>query len=173
MHVGYLYPSGHTAIHFAGYPEYSEELFRANADVLPSNTTLAAAKPRKREEGFIKGKGKRTSCMTLESVKTYSTIRCFYPFVTRLSPMRVNAGILWGMRHNCESCLMPFAKDPGKREDERYCSLCFQNGRLCYEGNDVKEFQKVCYAGMRSRGVWPITARLFTFMIRFAPRWKK
>ncbi len=75
--------------------------------------------------------------------------------------------------HSCESCLMPFSKDLGKRENERYCSLCFANGKLCYEGSDLKEFQRVAYASMRSRGVNLILANLYTFMIRFAPRWKK
>jgi len=74
---------------------------------------------------------------------------------------------------NCESCLMPFSKDPGKRESDRYCSFCFQNNKLCYEGNDLQAFQRYCYDGMRKRGLNPIIARVYTFMIRFAPRWKK
>lgn len=77
------------------------------------------------------------------------------------------------MKNTCESCLVPFHKDIGHRESEKYCSLCFQNGRLCYEGDDLKEFQKVCYKSMRDRGINPLKARLFTFMIRFAPRWNK
>ena len=72
----------------------------------------------------------------------------------------------------CQSCLMPFAKDPGQRESEKYCSLCFKNGRLCYEGNNLKEFQKVCYQSMRERGINPLLAKFYTFMIRFAPRWR-
>jgi hypothetical protein len=73
----------------------------------------------------------------------------------------------------CESCLMPFSKDTGVRENPRYCSLCFKDGKLCYEGNDLKEFQKICYESMRSRGMNKLKAKFFTFMIRFAPRWKK
>jgi hypothetical protein len=73
----------------------------------------------------------------------------------------------------CASCLMPFSKDAGTRENELYCSLCFKNGELCYKGNDLKEFQKVCYASMREHGTPKWKAALFTFMIRFAPRWKK
>ncbi len=72
----------------------------------------------------------------------------------------------------CESCMMPFAKDLGTRDSDRYCSLCFQNGKLCYEGTDLKEFKKICYASMRARGTNPVLASLFTFMIGFAPRWK-
>ncbi len=73
---------------------------------------------------------------------------------------------------SCESCLMPFYKDTGIRESDRYCSLCFKNGKLCYEGNDLKVFQKVCYENMVSGGMNKIKAKFFTWMIRFAPRWK-
>lgn len=73
----------------------------------------------------------------------------------------------------CESCLMPFSKDPGKRESERYCSYCFSNGRLTYQGNDLKEFQRLSYEGMRKHGINPPLAWLYSFMIRFAPRWRK
>jgi len=68
---------------------------------------------------------------------------------------------------------MPFDKDPGKRESDKYCSLCFKNGKLCYEGNDVREFQKVCYQEMLKGGMNKYKAKFFTFLIRFAPRWKK
>jgi hypothetical protein len=67
---------------------------------------------------------------------------------------------------------MPFAKDPGQRESERYCSLCYKDGRLQYEGDDLKEFQRVVYQSMRSRGTGALKAKFYTFMVRFAPRWK-
>lgn len=67
---------------------------------------------------------------------------------------------------------MPFDKDPGKRESDRYCSLCFRDGRLCYPGNDLKEFQRAAYERMRERGLNPVLAHFYTFMIRFAPRWQ-
>lgn len=73
---------------------------------------------------------------------------------------------------NCESCLMPFEKDKGIREDEKYCSLCFKDGKLCYEGNDLKEFQKRAKESMLKSGMSPFKAWLFTKMIAFAPRWK-
>ena len=68
--------------------------------------------------------------------------------------------------------MMPFSKDPGVRESEKYCSYCFKDGKLCYEGSDLKEFQKRSYESMVSKGMNPLKARLFTFLIRFAPRWK-
>lgn len=72
----------------------------------------------------------------------------------------------------CQSCLMPFSKDPGPRESEKYCSLCFKNRRFCYTGTDLKEFQKICYGVMIQKGMNKLTAGFFTFCIRFAPRWK-
>lgn len=68
---------------------------------------------------------------------------------------------------------MPFSKDPGKRESEKYCSYCFNNGKLCYEGTDLKEFQRISYENMRAHGTNPIMAKIFAWMIRFAPRWEK
>jgi hypothetical protein len=67
---------------------------------------------------------------------------------------------------------MPFAKDTGVREDPRYCSLCFKNGKFCYEGN-LKGFKKVCYDAMRKSGMNALKAWFFAQMISFAPRWKK
>jgi hypothetical protein len=73
----------------------------------------------------------------------------------------------------CESCFMPFSKDPGQRESDKYCSYCFKNGKFTYEGNDVNEFKRESYKAMRAKGMNPIMAKLFTWMIGFAPRWKK
>ncbi|HYF04740.1 MAG TPA: zinc ribbon domain-containing protein [Patescibacteria group bacterium] len=72
---------------------------------------------------------------------------------------------------NCQSCLIPFSKDPGKREHELYCSLCYRNGDFCYKG-DLKGFQKAAYESMISRGMNKFKAKFFAFMTRFAPRWK-
>lgn len=74
-------------------------------------------------------------------------------------------------KDSCQSCLMPLSKDPGRRESEKYCSYCFKDGKLCYEG-DLKGFQKACYEGMLRTGMRPLKAKLFTFLVRFAPRWK-
>lgn len=74
---------------------------------------------------------------------------------------------------SCESCLMPFKEDPGTRENDRYCSLCFQDGKLRYSGTDLKEFQNMAYEGMLARGMNKYLAMLYAWMIRFAPRWKK
>jgi hypothetical protein len=41
--------------------------------------------------------------------------------------------------------MMPLDEEHGQanREDARYCTHCFRDGRLCYEGNDLKEFDVV------------------------------
>jgi len=72
----------------------------------------------------------------------------------------------------CESCLMPLSQDPGVRESDKYCSYCFKNGKLCYEGTDVKEFQKTCYEAMIGHDIGKYKAKFFTYLIKFAPRWK-
>ena len=68
---------------------------------------------------------------------------------------------------------MPFDKDPGQRESDKYCSLCFKDGKFCFEGDNLNEFQKACYEGMKARGMNPLIAKFYTFMVRFAPRWRK
>ena len=70
----------------------------------------------------------------------------------------------------CQSCLMTFYKNVGVQENENYCSYCFKDGKLCYEG-DLEGFKKVVYKGMRSIGINPIKATFFTWLVRFAPRW--
>lgn len=74
----------------------------------------------------------------------------------------------------CESCLMPFKKDPKgvDREHEKYCSYCYRNGAFCYPGNDVKEFKRKMKEAIIARGESPLKASLFAFMAGFAPRWK-
>ncbi len=78
------------------------------------------------------------------------------------------------MKGMCESCMMPFKKDPKgtARESEKYCSYCFADGKLCYEGTDIKEFKRVMIEQMTSRGTRPLKATFFAYMAGFAPRWK-
>lgn len=76
-------------------------------------------------------------------------------------------------KDSCQSCLMPFAKDPGVRESPIYCSLCYRDGKLCYDGGNLREFQTIAYEGMLKRGINPFLATFYKWMIAFAPRWKK
>ena len=71
----------------------------------------------------------------------------------------------------CESCLMPLSKDTGVGGSDKYCSFCFMDGKLVYEGNDVNEFKKRAHEGMIKKGMNPILAKFYTWMIGFAPRW--
>jgi hypothetical protein len=75
---------------------------------------------------------------------------------------------------NCESCMMPFSKDPKgeNREHKKFCSYCFYDGKLAYPGNDVGEFKKAMIAAIVARGESRIKAHFFAFMAGFAPRWK-
>ena len=76
---------------------------------------------------------------------------------------------------NCFSCLMPFSKDPlgAARESDEHCSYCFNNGKLRYEGSDVREFKKAMIDAIVARGESRIKAHFFAFMAGFAPRWKQ
>lgn len=71
--------------------------------------------------------------------------------------------------------MMPFSKDPKKekREHEKYCSYCFKNDALVYEGTDVGEFKKQMVEAMVAKGENKMKAKLFAFMAGFAPRWRK
>ncbi len=68
---------------------------------------------------------------------------------------------------------MPLDQDTGVSGSSRYCSMCYKDGEFRYKGNDRTEFQRMAYRGMRDRGMNPVMARIFTFTIRFAPRWKQ
>jgi hypothetical protein len=74
----------------------------------------------------------------------------------------------------CESCMMPFKKDPkgADREHEKYCSYCYANGGLSYPGNDVREFKKAMVEAIVARGESRFMANIYAFMSGFAPRWK-
>lgn len=75
----------------------------------------------------------------------------------------------------CESCMMPFKKDPEgiNREHEKYCSYCFNDGKLTFEGHDVKEFKKAIVENMISKGESKVKANIMAFFAGMAPRWKK
>lgn len=74
--------------------------------------------------------------------------------------------------NTCESCMMPLDKDPGVSGNPKYCSYCCKDGKLCDEGEDLKAFQKRCYEGMREKGMGRFKAKFYTFLVRFAPRWR-
>jgi hypothetical protein len=69
--------------------------------------------------------------------------------------------------------MMPLTKDPGQSGSPKYCSYCCKDGKLCYQGNDLKEFQKVAYDEMVKKGMNKFLAKFYTYLIKFAPRWKE
>ena len=73
---------------------------------------------------------------------------------------------------SCAACMMPFTKDPGVRENSAYCSYCFNNGKLNCEGMNLSDFQAMCYQSMKKSGMHTILAKIYTWMIRFAPYWR-
>ena len=68
---------------------------------------------------------------------------------------------------------MPFHKDPGDRESELYCSLCFKKGEFTYKGTDLKEFKQYCYNAMIERGMNKYQAKVYTFFNLFRTRLAK
>lgn len=89
--------------------------------------------------------------------------------------MNMNATTGMTLAGNCDSCLMPFKKDPkgANREHEQYCSYCYDSGHLLYEGNDLKEFKQAMINAIVAQGESKMKARFFAYMAGFAPRWKK
>ena len=81
---------------------------------------------------------------------------------------------------NCQSCDMPLSKDPeggGTEKDgtksSTYCSLCYGKGEFYYQGDDVREYQKMVVNEMTKNGWWRPLAWLFTRRIPKLERWQK
>lgn len=74
---------------------------------------------------------------------------------------------------NCECCMMPLKNDTKDSGSDKYCSYCYQDGKLLAEGLTLKEFQEKSYQGMKASGMNGIAAWFFSKMIKFAPYWKK
>ena len=81
----------------------------------------------------------------------------------------------------CQSCGMPFKKDPeggGTEADgsksQKYCSLCYQNGNFLSPEIDTPEkMQKFCIEAMNKNGTPKFIAWIFTRGIPKLERWKK
>lgn len=72
----------------------------------------------------------------------------------------------------CIMCLMPKKDDTGVRENKNFCSYCFKEGKVCFEG-EKKEFIEMCKTQMRKSGISKIKSSFFAWTINFAPWWKK
>lgn len=81
----------------------------------------------------------------------------------------------------CQSCGMPFKKDPqggGTEKDgsksQKYCSLCYQNGNFISPEIDTAEkMQAFCVEKMKEQGMPKLIAWVFTRGIPKLERWKK
>jgi len=63
------------------------------------------------------------------------------------------------MKKICQSCAMPFSRDPkngGTNSDdsksEKYCSYCYQKGEFTHKEEDVKKYQKYVIDKMKENG---------------------
>lgn len=79
----------------------------------------------------------------------------------------------------CQSCGMPFEKDPrggGTNRDgtksSDYCSFCYQKGKFTFEGNR-KEFQEFCRNMLVKSGNSNLMAWWHTRRIRRLKRWRE
>ncbi|MEI6352742.1 MAG: hypothetical protein WCO35_02285 [Candidatus Nomurabacteria bacterium] len=73
----------------------------------------------------------------------------------------------------CVVCLMPKKSDDGIRENKNFCSYCFKDGKICFQGTK-KEYLGMVYKKMRERKISFLKAKFFCFMISSsAPFWKK
>jgi len=73
----------------------------------------------------------------------------------------------------CVMCLMPKKFDDGVRENKNFCSYCFRDGKVCFEGSK-KEFVNMCEMNMKKIKIPFLKRKFFGFMISTqAPYWKK
>lgn len=82
------------------------------------------------------------------------------------------------MGKRCQSCGMPFSKDPeggGSETDGgrsvTYCSICYADGAFRHPDVTAKEFQAHCVDAMAANGMPRIMAWLLTRGIPRLERW--
>ena len=80
----------------------------------------------------------------------------------------------------CQSCAMPMNKDPnggGTNKDkslsEKFCSFCYADGDFLWQGDNVRDYQKMVVDKMSENGWWRPIAWLATREIPRLERWKK
>ena len=79
----------------------------------------------------------------------------------------------------CQSCSMPMNKDPkgggtnadGSRSD-RYCSLCYENGRFAHPDFTVTQMQEFCIEQLQKKGMPRFLGWIFTRGIPRLERWR-
>jgi len=80
---------------------------------------------------------------------------------------------------NCQSCGMPFSKDPehggtntNGSKNAMYCSYCYKEGNFTQPDFTVKEMRKFCKEKMKEIGFPGFIAGFFTLGIPKLERWK-
>lgn len=81
---------------------------------------------------------------------------------------------------NCQSCGMPFNKDPENGGTEKdgtksimYCSYCYKDGEFTQPDFTVTDMKKFCKEKMKEMGFPGFLAGLFTMGLPKLERWKK
>ena len=80
----------------------------------------------------------------------------------------------------CQSCGMPFSKDPkgsGTNVDgtknNMYCSYCFENGEFTQPDITLKEMEALVIENLKKMGMPGFIAKLLTRGTKKLERWKK
>jgi hypothetical protein len=80
---------------------------------------------------------------------------------------------------NCQSCGMPFSKDPGKggvnsdgTKSTLYCSYCFADGAFTQPDFTASEMKAFCVEKMKEQKIPGFLARIFATRIPKLERWK-
>jgi hypothetical protein len=83
------------------------------------------------------------------------------------------------MRRRCQSCGMPFAKDPegggtdaGGSRSRDYCSYCYKDGVFTDGFSTARQMQAFVRARLRQQGFPRLLAWLFASDIPRLTRWK-
>lgn len=74
----------------------------------------------------------------------------------------------------CQSCSMPMNKDihGGGGKSEKYCSLCYVDGKFTQPDIDAKQMQDFCIEQLSKQGMPKVMGWLFTRSIPKLERWK-
>lgn len=80
---------------------------------------------------------------------------------------------------NCQSCGMPFKRDPkgggteaNGRRSEKYCSYCLADGRFIHPATTVEEMKAFVVEKMREMKIPRFVGRFFTRNLHKLERWK-
>lgn len=77
---------------------------------------------------------------------------------------------------SCQSCSIPFDKDPNpsKRESEMYCSLCYQNNEFTKPELTLEEMEKIVFDNAVQHTKFPkFLIKQHVKTIKNLERWKK